>query len=65
MNLEDKRKRKGLLKCRAPVKLPLGYRICLWLNAQASVIEVFTQTYERKLRENMDAARLRGQSDVG
>ena len=65
MSLEDKRKRKGLLKCRAPVKLPLGYRICLWLNAQASVIEVFTRTYERKLRERMDATRLRGPSDVG
>jgi len=65
MSLEDKRKRKGLLKCRAPVKLPLGYRICLWLNAQASVVEVFTRTYERKLRENMDVTRLRGPSDVG
>ena len=65
MNVEDKRKRKGLLKCRAPVKLPLGYRICVWLNAQASVIEVFTRTYERKLKENMDATRLRGPSDVG
>jgi len=59
MNVEDKRRRKGLLKCRAPVKLPLGYRICLWLNAQASVIEVFTRTYERKLRENMDATKER------
>ncbi len=65
MSLEDKRKRKGLLKCRAPVKLPLGYRICLWLNAQASVVEVFTRTYERKLKENMDVTRLRGPSDVG
>ena len=65
MNLEDKRKRKGLLKCRAPVNLPLGYRICLWLNAQASVVEVFTRTYERKLKENMDVTRLRGPSDVG
>jgi len=65
MNVEDKRRRKGLLKCRAPVKLPLGYRICLWLNAQASVIEVFTRTYERKLRESMDVTRLRGPSDVG
>lgn len=65
MSVEDKRKRKGLLKCRAPVKLPLGYRICLWLNAQASVVEVFTRTYERKLRENMDVTRLRGPSDVG
>jgi len=65
MSLEDKRKRKGLLKCRAPVNLPLGYRICLWLNAQASVVEVFTRTYERKLRENMDVTRLRGPSDVG
>ncbi len=65
MSLEDKRRRKGLLKCRAPVKLPLGYRICLWLNAQASVVEVFTRTYERKLRENMDVTRLRGPSDVG
>ncbi len=65
MSLEDKRKRKGLLKCRAPVKLPIGYRICLWLNAQASVVEVFTRTYERKLRENMDVTRLRGPSDVG
>jgi hypothetical protein len=65
MNVEDKRKRKGLLKCRAPVNLPLGYRICLWLNAQASVVEVFTRTYERKLRENMDVTRLRGPSDVG
>lgn len=64
MSLEDKRKRKGLLKCRAPVKLPLGYRICLWLNAQASVVEVFTRTYERKLREDMDVTRLRGPSDV-
>jgi hypothetical protein len=59
MNVEDKRRRKGLLKCRAPVKLPLGYRICLWLNAQASVIEVFTRTYERKLRENMNATKER------
>jgi len=65
MNVEDKRRRKGLLKCRAPVKLPLGYRICVWLNAQASVIEVFTRTYERKLKERVDAARLRGPSDVG
>ena len=65
MNVEDKRKRKGLLKCRAPVNLPLGYRICLWLNAQASVVEVFTRTYERKLRENIDVTRLRGPSDVG
>lgn len=65
MSLEDKRKRKGLLKCRAPVNLPLGYRICLWLNAQASVVEVFTRTYERKLKENMDVTRLRGPSDVG
>ena len=65
MSLEDKRRRKGLLKCRAPVKLPLGYRICLWLNAQASVVEVFTRTYERKLRENMDVTRLRGPSNVG
>ena len=65
MSVEDKRKRKGLLKCRAPVNLPLGYRICLWLNAQASVVEVFTRTYERKLRENMDVTRLRGPSDVG
>ena len=65
MSLEDKRKRKGLLKCRAPVNLPLGYRICLWLNAQASVVEVFTRTYERKLKESMDVTRLRGPSDVG
>ena len=65
MSVEDKRKRKGLLKCRAPVNLPLGYRICLWLNAQASVVEVFTRTYERKLKENMDVTRLRGPSDVG
>ena len=59
MNVEDKRRRKGLLKCRAPVKLPLGYRICLWLNAQASLIEVFTRTYERKLKERMGATKER------
>ncbi len=53
MNVEDKRLNKGLLKCREPVELPIGYRICLWLNAQAAVVEVFTRTYKRTLKENL------------
>jgi hypothetical protein len=53
MNVEDKRRRKGLLKCRAPVDLPLGYRVCLWLNAQASVVEVFTRTYKHTLKDKL------------
>lgn len=53
MNVEDKRMKKGLLKCRAPVDLPIGYRVCLWLNAKASVVEVFTRTYKRVLQESL------------
>ena len=52
MTVEEQRRHKGLLKCRDPVKLPLGYRVCAWLSARASVIEVFTRTYGRKLRES-------------
>ena len=55
MNLDDKRRKKGLLKCRAPVQLPIGYRICLWLNAKASVVEVFTRTYKRTLQAKLES----------